>query len=179
MHAAPYNNETSKQVKMTMTREIVKRMNNQFNSRFLKQNKAGDWEEISTAAARDKVSHALRFAARQVVEQAALAAGGFGEKNRPKTQAAYQAEARSRLNTISVMAQVQKREMGKVKVEVEPPPTGAHLSQDETEFNSMRTADLEEILGEPLKEDEWEAVSALAMVNNSKKSKGEAGAEEV
>merc|ERR1712207_139559 len=41
------------------TKEIVSRIHNN-QGRFLKQKKDGMWEEISTVAARDKVSHALR-----------------------------------------------------------------------------------------------------------------------
>merc|ERR1712025_1417205 len=48
-----------KQEKMCMTKEIVSRIHNN-RGRFLKQKKDGVWEEISTVAARDKVSHALR-----------------------------------------------------------------------------------------------------------------------
>lgn len=54
-----YELATSKQEKMCMTKEIVSRIHNS-RGRFLKQKKDGMWEEISTVAARDKVSHALR-----------------------------------------------------------------------------------------------------------------------
>lgn len=54
-----YERATSKQEKMCMTKEIVSRIHNN-RGRFLKQKKDGTWEEISTVAARDKVSHALR-----------------------------------------------------------------------------------------------------------------------
>merc|ERR1719482_2119624 len=44
---------------MTMTKEIVATLN--ARGRFLKRkSSSGMWEEISTVAARDKVSHALR-----------------------------------------------------------------------------------------------------------------------
>jgi len=52
-----YDAATSKQEKMTMTKEIVAILKTR--GRFLKC-KDGMWEEISTVAARDKVSHALR-----------------------------------------------------------------------------------------------------------------------
>lgn len=154
---------------MKITRSVVDFMIRTFNSRFLKKTASGDWEEITIAAARDKVSHALRFSARQLADRAALASCGMLLAEKPKTQAKYQAEARSRMDTISIMAKVQKPESERsMKVELNTPPASAMLSQDETEFNSMRTADLEDILGEPLKEDEWEAVSALAMANPTK-----------
>merc|ERR1712157_522566 len=54
-----YDAATSKQEKMTMTKEIVATLN--ARGRFLKRkSSSGMWEEISTVAARDKVSHALR-----------------------------------------------------------------------------------------------------------------------
>jgi hypothetical protein len=53
-----YDIATSKQEKMCMTKEIVSKIHNS-GGRFLRlKNKM--WEEISTVAARDKVSHALR-----------------------------------------------------------------------------------------------------------------------
>ena len=55
-----YNAASSKQEKMCMTKAIVATIHDH-NGRFLKQTKKdGVWEEISTVAARDKVSHALR-----------------------------------------------------------------------------------------------------------------------
>jgi len=57
--ACRYESATSKQEKMCMTKQIVSRIHNN-RGRFLKQKKDGMWEEISTVAARDKVSHALR-----------------------------------------------------------------------------------------------------------------------
>jgi hypothetical protein len=51
--------------KMNLTKEIVHLLQTKHNARFLKCGNAVDvWEEISNQAARDKVSHALRFAAR-------------------------------------------------------------------------------------------------------------------
>lgn len=51
--------------KMNLTKEIVNLLQTKHNARFLKCGNAVDvWEEISNQAARDKVSHALRFAAR-------------------------------------------------------------------------------------------------------------------
>jgi hypothetical protein len=65
-YATRYDNATSKQEKMIMTKEVVACIHNS-NGRFLKyknnsNNEDGDgiWEEISNVAARDKVSHALR-----------------------------------------------------------------------------------------------------------------------
>jgi len=56
--AHKYDIATSKQEKMTMTKSVVSIIH-ESGGRFLKY-KEGMWEEISTVAARDKVSHALR-----------------------------------------------------------------------------------------------------------------------
>jgi hypothetical protein len=55
----------SKQDKMKITKSIVKHIASVQGARFLKMRANGDWVEIDQMAARDKVSHALRFAARQ------------------------------------------------------------------------------------------------------------------
>jgi len=61
-----YQQAVTKQEKMNITREIVMTLKNRTSSRFLKYNsQLHGWEEISHIAARDKVSHALRFANRR------------------------------------------------------------------------------------------------------------------
>jgi len=57
-YAPTYNSVDSKHDKMALTKEIVQGITNE-GGRFLKF-KDGEWQEISTVAARDKVSHALR-----------------------------------------------------------------------------------------------------------------------
>jgi hypothetical protein len=56
--APRYDDATSKQEKMSMTKDIVASIH-QAGGRFLKY-KDGQWEEISDVTARDKASHALR-----------------------------------------------------------------------------------------------------------------------
>lgn len=58
IYAPRYDASTSKQEKMTLTKEIVGCIH-AAGGRFLKY-KEGLWEEISNVTARDKVSHALR-----------------------------------------------------------------------------------------------------------------------
>lgn len=58
----------TKTEKMKATRSIVDFMERK-GSRFLKLKANGSWVEIDTQATRDKVSHALRFAARQRKKQ--------------------------------------------------------------------------------------------------------------
>lgn len=57
-YAEKYQRATSKQQKMIMTKEIVDLIH-ETGGKFIKC-RDGTWEEISTVAARDKVSHALR-----------------------------------------------------------------------------------------------------------------------
>jgi hypothetical protein len=59
-----YKHSNSKEEKMKITRRIVAHMQNQFRSRFLKLTVEHVWQEIPDQAARDKVSHALRFTAK-------------------------------------------------------------------------------------------------------------------
>jgi len=62
----PYERAFTKQDKMRFTRNIVATLKTKYNSRFLRRipnNASGSWQEISESMARDKVSHALRFAA--------------------------------------------------------------------------------------------------------------------
>ncbi|CAB9515307.1 expressed unknown protein [Seminavis robusta] len=62
-YADQYAKATSKVEKMNITKQIYDEVSE--TSRFLKFNEVDQtWEEISTMAARDKVSHALRFATR-------------------------------------------------------------------------------------------------------------------
>lgn len=61
----PYVTAANKQEKMKITRDIVTAMQSKYGSRFLKQ-KGDAWVEINNQMARDKVSHALRFAAKNL-----------------------------------------------------------------------------------------------------------------
>lgn len=57
---------TTKQEKMNITKDIVEELQQSYSSRFLKYDiKSKSWQEISQMAARDKVSHALRFASQK------------------------------------------------------------------------------------------------------------------
>ena len=64
-HCNEYQQANTKQEKMSITRKIVGTLN-RLSCRFLKYNEELQcWQEISHVAARDKVSHALRFANRK------------------------------------------------------------------------------------------------------------------
>jgi hypothetical protein len=61
-YVEPYQEATTKQEKMQITKEIVRHLQTVWSARFLKK-VGSEWQEISTQNARDKTSHALRFAA--------------------------------------------------------------------------------------------------------------------
>ena len=64
-YAAKYAEAITKQEKMNVTKEIYDMLGAK-NARFLKMNqKTKNWEELSSLLARDKISHALRFANRE------------------------------------------------------------------------------------------------------------------
>lgn len=64
-YASKYQEAVTKQEKMNVTKEIYDNLGAQ-KSRFLKFNAEADgWEELSSLLARDKISHALRFANRE------------------------------------------------------------------------------------------------------------------
>lgn len=59
-----YRKARTKQEKKKVTKDFVNYLQSKHGSRFLKR-RGNDWVEISELQARDKVSHALRFATRQ------------------------------------------------------------------------------------------------------------------
>ena len=64
-YASKYAEAITKQEKMNVTKEIYDMLGAK-NARFLKMNqKTKAWEELSSLLARDKISHALRFANRE------------------------------------------------------------------------------------------------------------------
>lgn len=71
---ASYEAARTKQDKMKINRQIVAFMRTKFGSRFLKQFKDGTWAIAEEQSIRDKVSHALRYAALQKEKEEQLAA---------------------------------------------------------------------------------------------------------
>jgi hypothetical protein len=63
-YVEPYTAATTKQEKMQFTKQIVLNLQTKGSARFLKM-VGEEWQEISSQNARDKTSHALRFAAAQ------------------------------------------------------------------------------------------------------------------
>ena len=64
-----YRGTKNKQGKMEITKDIVRYLQETYSTRFLKRDGNGLWVEVTIQAARDKVSHALRFAARKDAKQ--------------------------------------------------------------------------------------------------------------
>jgi hypothetical protein len=64
-YAQVYTRSLTKQSKMKLTKEIVQTLQKTCSARFLQPSRCGTgWNEISDQVARDKTSHALRFAAK-------------------------------------------------------------------------------------------------------------------
>jgi hypothetical protein len=59
-----YLEAATKNDRMEITKDIVNIMRTKYHARFLKPTHDGFWEEISETHARDKISHALRFSAK-------------------------------------------------------------------------------------------------------------------
>lgn len=75
MEHLPTYRTANKKVKMTLTKQIINTLKSQYNARFIRPAKQNDnqndvWELITDQLARDKVSHALRFALKQSVRSA-------------------------------------------------------------------------------------------------------------
>lgn len=101
--AEVYKGNHSKQDKMKITRTIVTAMKQRYNTRFIKRVKLNEidmWEQISDAIARDKVSHALRFAANMKKGRTSVCAKKLDENCRENDNPAKQTQKRSRGNLL-------------------------------------------------------------------------------
>lgn len=94
----PYAAASTKQDKMKITKEIVAFMQLQFGSRFLKM-EGDQWEEITEQAARDKVSHALRFAARNLKSSLTSSAATVPTGNYQNVMASRELEVPSEITS--------------------------------------------------------------------------------
>lgn len=95
-----YHGATSKQDKMKITRDIVTLMHANYGSRFLKQHGKG-WVEINNQMARDKVSHALRFAAKNLGVTAKKLESHSSRKRSLASQISYESNHSSETSSVS------------------------------------------------------------------------------
>lgn len=160
--ASAYGRETSKQIKMEVTKDIVRVMEEDHGARFLR--KRGDtWEPISNQQARDKTSHALRFCAASLDKQ---------ERKSKTARRNQQTRLRSHRRTVSdddgipdvissFQQQYQRYELAapssyqsrvhNLIQEMDDEP----LAPDTVVSTSLRSEDLEAILHEPI---EWDCL---------------------
>jgi len=97
-YAPKYNIAVTKQEKMNVTKEIYDMLGAQ-NSRFLKySNKSKGWEELSSLLARDKISHALRFALRDKKNPASATTTSKSRRSHRRTDSD---ESNSTLTTVA------------------------------------------------------------------------------
>lgn len=120
--AEVYKGNHSKQDKMKITRTIVAAMKQRYNTRFIKRVKSNGtdmWEPISDAIARDKVSHALRFAANITNNRKAIC------KNKKKSLNGDYCENDDPMKLL----QAQKRSKGSLLQENETVQDSGHFNQ--------------------------------------------------
>ena len=166
--ASQYGKEVSKQVKMEVTKEIVRIMEEQHGARFLrKRNEV--WEEISNQAARDKTSHALRFCHNSQKRT-------MKSLPKPAPQRQLSTTIRTHRRTVSNDSNVVpynpysrsyqfRRQQYQHYERQEPKVHNLTMIDDEplpaeTVSNSLHSAELEAILSEPLTD--WEGLFTLS-----------------
>lgn len=177
-----YQAASSKQSKMKITKEIVSSMHEKHNSRFLRKISSTEWEEITDQVARDKVSHALRFAANGTSGSASKKRKASSHK-RKESSTSISSEQGSQVTAASTVtaidADLARQEKGIVEdlfcrqQAILQNLNREHACDDEVhaingrqaepEFNTLRSEDLDELMNEPLMEEgEWESVIKLA-----------------
>ena len=169
---------------MKITKEIVTTMQSKYNSRFLKQC-GDDWQEISDQVARDKVSHALRFASKTKEEKRSAShkrrKQSHHRRNSSATSYASAYTEASEDSTVITTTPELKAESDHNDTSVEtlfhrqqqilsgldntvgnaclPEPVVSHH-----EFNTLRSVDFDELLNDPLFDDrELEAIQGSTM----------------
>lgn len=176
-YVATYNQASSKQDKMKLTKEIVSHLQRKYGSRFIKiHKKTGQWQEISDQVARDKVSHALRFAAKhghsdteeELRRRRRVLANKPTRRSRTNVSVGSTSESSEDSDNASVESIYERQQaiykdlkLVMPKITIPPPPVFPRPLYD---FDRLRSADLDVLLNEPILSDEWdEAVQALAV----------------
>lgn len=180
-NVANYMMKDSKQEKMKITKQIVQTMRQKYNSRFLRHS-GDEWQEISDQVARDKVSHALRFASKTKEEKRSVS------ERRRKQKQHQKSHRRSGSNTSYASTYSEDTEASTPELLSEYPHSHESVGNlydrqqqilsglDDTfphsvpttvgsqhEFNTLRSCDFDDLLKEPLFDDqELEAMEASA-----------------
>jgi hypothetical protein len=183
-----YQGASSKQEKMNITRDIVLNMKKQYNTRFLKKSMVDGkevWKEIPDQLARDKVSHAIRFAAANPKRSERSPS----PDDTSKTSKESASEMKSGSHNTALGALIQKQQIILSHTEISAlggpdqqylshacisryedhldsvrsedlrefliEPFGVRYDSKDTVFNSLRTEDLDAMMTEPVPDKEW------------------------
>ena len=178
-----YAEAATKQDRMHITKEIVSTMQHKYKSRFIK----GDsFEVLAESKARDKTSHALRFAAQKAKEDASQLlhlssqADSHRSHRRVKSESSSSSHSDSTgsPNPESVQSLYRRQQAILDNIQNEPVAAVAlsalslvdspnqvtrpdEEEEEEEKFDTLRSQDLRDLLNEPMPEDEWGAVSVL------------------
>lgn len=156
-----YQGASTKQEKMNITREIVLVMKKQHNSRFLKKSIVDGkevWSEIPDQLARDKVSHAIRFAAANPKRPSSeRSQSPDAPMVTEKEQTNPDAPGNLSSPDTAMSALLQKHRMALTSTEIsamgdqvhEPHPAHFGISRYEDHLDSVRSEDIREFLIEP------------------------------
>ncbi|GAX20264.1 hypothetical protein FisN_6Hh215 [Fistulifera solaris] len=179
-----YQGASSKQEKMNITREIVLEMKRQYNTRFLKKSMVDGkevWSEIPDEKARDKVSHAIRFAAANPKRS--------DRSPSPDDTSSKESASEMKSHDTAMGALIQRQQAIMSHTEISAlgthdqqhfshacisryedhldsvrsedlreyliEPFGVRYDSKDTVFNSLRTEDLDAMMTDPVPADEW------------------------
>ena len=184
-YSGRYQQATTKQEKMRITKEIVSHMKNKYGSRFIKVKGQG-WQEISDQMARDKVSHALRFANKGNDDSSAKTSKRKNRHRRTSSNTTMASQSSKatvssvdteevpvgslRVHSIFQRQQAILRQMNDdincdlevaTITSVSIKPAVPETVPCEPEFNTLRSEDLDELMNEPLFENDWDNVMDL------------------
>jgi hypothetical protein len=172
-----YGTAQLKQEKMDMTQEIVQNMKEIYHARFLTL-KGGEWHEISFGAARDKVSHALRFAAKQSSRESSPVSGDSNVIVIPSSSVFPQPDRDTVTTQFPALSNIVQRQQELLRHQqgtddladyhdITPIALSRNYSKTASEeqshaFDTLRSSDMTDLLASSMDEDEWEIVRSMA-----------------
>jgi len=172
-YKSKYMSANTKQEKMRITKEVVSTMKSKYNARFVKM-QGDEWEEISDQVARDKVSHALRFAASKQSYQTSITPFHLPSTvstSSSSTESSVDALFRRQQELLSHQINLQAPVAMDCNDDGDAEPENSihtiresqQNNEEEDAFDTLRSEDLETILGQAdISETEWKVVMNLA-----------------
>lgn len=161
IQTSAYQRAQTKQDKMKITRHIVSTLRTKYQSRFLKP-KNGYFLEVNDIAARDKISHALRFAVQQLEKREQCERPQQCEREISGSSIVSSDDDDASSAVPNLYGRQQEILEG---LETDSILTDEELSTlDSCDMALLTDDDLYDLLNEPLSDDEWETVQAMEMV---------------